>query len=192
MTRSKTLLIATAAFAVVAGSGLLLAQPEDGATADPNTPEVTLPMSKTAQLSEEEMRTGADSAMEDLRTTLERLIELREVARQSQDIIKLNCVNDKLLLLKQVVNIAEESKTDLSQALAENKKDDAQFHYGKVQLAREQADTQRNEAEGCIGEEMIFLGPTKVEVSGPNILDEVTGERDWFDFDGPNLATPFN
>lgn len=188
----RNALVLGAAAAVLIGGGLLLAQPgaEPGADAES---EVTVPMQKTAKLSPAEMAQSADEQLDKLRDTLSRLVELRQVARQSKDVIKLNCVNDKLLLYKQLVNIAESAKTDMTEAIAQGDDPGRYHYYGQMVLAREKGEALRNDAEACIGEEMIFLGPTRVDVTDrPDVaLDDLMG-REAFSFEEPKYATPFN
>lgn len=181
----KSLILATAS-AVLIGGGLIAAQPDRSETKE--IPEVTAP---AAKLSPKKMREAVSKTMDEVRGMLTRLVELRKVARQSQDIIKLNCVNDKMLLFKQLVNIAEEAQTSMTESIALND-DPARYHfYGQIILAKEKAETLRGEAEGCIGSEIDFLGPTQVRVRGPNVTTELDGRWEWFDLDDPKYATPF-
>ena len=192
MTGIRKLLVGISASTILVGSSLLLAQPGEDATADPETPEVTAPLSETANLSSEEMRAGAATNLTELRTMLGRLVELRQVARQSNDIIKLNCVNDQLLLYKQVVNLAEKAQTELVEAIAQDSQNSAEsrHYYGQVVLANEKGADIRREAEGCIGEEMVFLGPTEVTLDAPPVNGP--GEGPILDWDPPVYASPFN
>ena len=186
MSGFRKLLVSGSAAAILVGSGLLLAQPDETPA---DEPEVTLPMSKQANLTVAEMREGAKSSLDELRSMLGRLVELREVARQSGDIIKLTCVNDQLLLHKQVVNLAEGSQTELVEAIAQENVGEQQHQYGQVVLAKEKGSTILNDAEGCIGDEIVHLGPTEVKLDAPPIDDiEDDGIPDW---DPPAYATPF-
>ncbi len=184
----RKLLVGISAAAVLVGSGLLVAQPNEDA-ADQNK-EVTLPMTKEANLSGGEMRSGSESALDELRTMLGRLVELREVARQSGDIIKLTCVNDQLLLHKQVVNLAEGSQTELVEAIAQENVGEQKHQYGQVVLAKEKGSTILNDAEGCIGDEIVHLGPTEVSLDAPPIDD--IDDNQFPEWDPPSYASPFN
>lgn len=188
MARLQNLLIVTAA-GVLAGAGILVAQPAgDEAKKTDEPAEVTAP---TAKLTPAQMREATSQTMDEIRNMLTRLVELRKLARQSQDVIKLNCVNDKMLLFKQLVNIAEEAQTSMTESIALGD-EPARYHfYGQVVLAREKAETLRSDAEGCIGEELDFLGPTRTEVDKPDVAD-LDRLYDWFDLDDPKYATPFN
>ena len=85
----------------------------EGDGAKKETGEVTAPVKK---LSPAQMRESVGNTMTEIRSMLTRLVELRKLARQSQDVIKLNCVNDKMLLFKQLVNIAEDAQTSMTES----------------------------------------------------------------------------
>src|SRR5437870_2346391 len=89
------------ALAAGAGATALYAAPGDfgaGATPDARLAE----MIATARSTEEQVRN-------DYRVVL----HLQQIARKQKDVIKLNCVNDKLVQLKAVVNIAERSRGEI-------------------------------------------------------------------------------
>ena len=58
-------------------------------------------------------------------------------------------------------------------------------------LAHERATAERDEAEGCIGEELIFVGPTQIDVDGPTIPDDPTDDpEDPFSTSTSTSSTP--
>jgi hypothetical protein len=185
----NTLIASTAAAVLLGGQGIV-AQPDtsDGDKPKENLPEVTAP---AAKISPDKMRENAGQMMDELREMLGRFVELRKFARQSKDVIKLNCVNDKMLLFKQLVNVAEEAQTNLAESIAAGD-EPARYHfYGQIVLSKEKGGGFRSEAEGCIGAEINFLGPTQVKVEGPAVIDLIA-PREWFELDDPKFATPFN
>jgi hypothetical protein len=152
-------------------------------------------MEKRASLTPREMTEQSDKLIAEMKAMLKRTLELRESARKSSDVIKLNCVNNKLLQVKQLLNIAETNRTDLTQAISGGDEEERYHRFSQVTISHEKAGGLRDDAEACIGEELIFLGPTKVEVDAPTGLDDPTKE-DPFDLDGveierPAYATPF-
>src|SRR5688572_25891254 len=58
--------------------------------------EVDVPMRAKAKISSNEMRTQSENYLDKMKDTLRRVVELQELARKKKDVIKLNCVNDKL------------------------------------------------------------------------------------------------
>ncbi len=191
-------IVAIVAALLIFGTAYLQAQeapetPGDGADDE----QVTLPLEKQAELSAAEMTAEAQRLVGNMQQQLDRLVELQKVARKQKDVIKLNCVNDKLLQLKQLLNIAESARINMREAIAQG--DDtaegssARYHeYGKVVIASQQGDAVAGEAEACIGEELIFLGPTEVQADEPAIPDDPTDSVPDFELEPPGYASPIS
>lgn len=187
-----------AALIALASTGLR-AQPGgdgDDAGGAAGEADVTLPMSKEAQLSTAEMRSKSDEFVSDMQSMLSRVVELQQLARRQKDVIKLNCVNDKLLQVKQLLNIAEGARTDLVEAEAQDDLPGQQHQYGQIKIAHEKISGLRDEAEACIGEELVYLGDTEVTVDQPDVTDDPTDDDDIWDggdtLEPPGYASPFN
>lgn len=179
--------------AVVLGSfavgGTILAQ-----TAEDEAPEVTAPIEKQAVLTPAEMQTTSEAYLKDMQTVLVRIVELQQLARKQKDVIKLNCVNDKLLQVKQLLNIAEASRTNMVEAIAQSDDAGTAHQFSQISIAKEKTEGLHNEAEGCIGEELVFLGPTETTVDDPGLPDDPTAPDpfDWDDvIEPPAYASPF-
>tara|TARA_R110002096_G_scaffold16898_2_gene57699 strand:+ start:30404 stop:30973 length:570 start_codon:yes stop_codon:yes gene_type:complete len=178
-----------AALGSLALGGSLWAQP-----AGDDAPEVTAPVQKQANLTSAEMQATSEKYLKEMQDILVRVVELQNLARKQKDVIKLNCVNDKLLQVKQLLNIAEAGRTDLIEAIALQDGDSSAHQFSQISIAKEKTDGLHGEAEGCIGEELVFLGPTEVTVDDPGLPDDPTGDDD-FDWDDviepPGYASPF-
>src|SRR5262249_27128513 len=83
-------------------------------------PDVDIMFKQTANLTPQEMLDQSQEDMKQMQQGLSRTVQLQELARKQNDIIKLNCVNDKLVQIKAAINIAEKSMTDLHEAIARN------------------------------------------------------------------------
>lgn len=180
---------ATVFTALVAVGGFLHAQK---AEPDPNadlTADITLEMDKEAKLDPKEMVRETDKLIDEMQGMLERVIALQQMARKQKDVIRLNCVNDRLIQVKKLLNIAEASRTDMVEAIASENERERYHQYTKVRITYENVTTLRSEAEGCVGEELIFLGPTRVEVEKPPIVDDPTKE-DPFTLAGERVERP--
>ncbi|MCB9559543.1 MAG: hypothetical protein H6708_03965 [Kofleriaceae bacterium] len=151
-----------------------------GGTAD-ELPDVVVSSDTEVKLSPREMASESDKMIEDMQGMLRRVLELQSTARKSKDVIKLNCVNDKLLAIKKLVNIAESSRNDLTEAISGGDPANQRHQYIKVKQSSERATSERDGAEACIGEELIFVGPTEVTTDGPIMPDDPTDDGDdWF------------
>jgi len=164
------------------------------ASTNDGKPKATKSVSKEVLLSPSAMRSNAETQIANMQNVLVRVVELQQLARKQKDVIKLNCVNDKLLQVKQLLNIAESSRTDLVEAIAQRDNETSQHQFSEISIANEKTGALRNEAEGCIGEELIFLGPTQVEMDAPNVPFDPTADYvfKWYDvLEAPAFASPF-
>lgn len=180
------------------GAGAVYAQPDQ--PSGENLPDVTASGETQADLSPREMATETERLLKEMEAMHVRVLQLQTSARKAKDVIKLNCVNEKLLAVKQLLNIGEAAQTDLTESIAGGDRAGQVHNYGQVKLAHERVVAERDEAEGCIGEEIVFVGPTKVDVTGPDMPDDPTDDPDvdgsfWpvdpFDVERPNAASPW-
>lgn len=87
-------------------------------------------------------------------------------ARKKKDIIRINCVQEKLSRLNTVLGLARKSLKDLRASAPKDQTGDrSRILYEKMTIFREQAENIRREAEGCSGEELTYTGKTKVQVT---------------------------
>jgi hypothetical protein len=149
-------------------------------------------MEKQAQLGPQEMLDAGTKLVASMQGHLKRVVELQQIARKQKDVIKLNCVNDKLLQIKQLLNIAEAAMTNLHEAVAQQDEAGRYHEYGKIVITEQQVQVLASEAETCIGEELIFFGPTEVIVDEPELPDDPTDDfGDDFPLEPPGYASPF-
>lgn len=185
MIKARKMLVSALVLAVV---GTVQAQPSQP---EP-TVELGADIGVDAKLSAEEMRAKADLHVRSMQEAAAKLNRMRDAARESKDIIRLNCVNDKLLQVKQLLNIAESAHADLGQSLDDGNR---VHQFSMVTISAEKTSVLRDEAEACLGEELVFAGPTTISVDSPNIVDDPTRgdpfQLGGFDLERPTYATPF-
>jgi hypothetical protein len=166
--------------------GIVQADPGDGD--DPSGAVVG--GSVTVKLTPQEMTARAEQMLDTMEQAQRRVIELQLLARNAKDIIKLNCVNDKFLQVKQLLNIADDAKAGVYAA-----GDDRDHAFAQITLSSEKVTGLRGEAEGCVGDGEMFVGSTRVSVKKPDILDDPTTVDPFnltgFSIERPTLATPF-
>src|SRR2546427_3762330 len=120
-------------------------------------PDVDITFRQQANLTPQEMLDQGQRDMTVMQSALKRTVELQELARQQNDIIKLNCVNDKVVQVKAAINIGEQSMTDLHEAIARND-DGARIHgFTKVTVATQKVQVLVQEAENCVGQDLSFV-----------------------------------
>jgi hypothetical protein len=163
------------------------ATPPAGATASPGTTQVRV------QIGPGEMVQAADGYLKEMRKGMTRVVQAQEVARKQKDIIKINCVNDKLLQVKQLLNIGESAKTNLEESIARGDEDARYDWFSTLTIASEQVAQLVTEAENCIGEDLSYLGPSDITVEGGDEPDDPTLPPDPTlpEVDLPPVASPF-
>ncbi len=191
--RARTL-VATIVATAFAGGGMLYAQPGAAPAPDPGTgsgsgsatptpapapdADVSLPTEKDVKLSTQEMDENAGKLITEMEAIHRHTLELKASAQQAKDVIKLNCVNENLLAVKQLLNIADEAKTEFTEAKIQGDRGEQVHQYGQITIASEKAKEAGNEAQACIGEELHFVGKNDVTVDGPAIPHDPTADGD--------------
>jgi len=133
-------------------------------------PDVDITFKQQANLTPQEMLDQGQTDLKNMQEGLKRVVQLQELARKQNDIIKLNCVNDKVVQVKAAINIGEQSMTDLHEAIARND-DGARLHaFTKLTVATQKVQVLVQEAENCVGQDLSFVGETQVTTEvDPNI-----------------------
>ncbi|MFH0902082.1 MAG: hypothetical protein V2A73_15740 [Pseudomonadota bacterium] len=186
--------LAAAGFSIL--GGLVFAQDAPSAPVDEQNPAEPAPATaETAAMTPQQMLAQASEYTTKMQEFMKRVIQLQEVARRNKDVIKLNCVNDKLLQVKQLLNIAESANINLQEAIARNDEDTRHHEFGRITIAYQQATVIGTEAENCIGEDLTFLGPTTVTVEQPASSADDMGapehDMDYPPVEAPPVASPY-
>ena len=187
--------LAIAAAMMLSGT-LLHAQPAPTpapAPADEDEAGATIASEQQAKLTPPEMQQKSREYEEQNRGHLRHVEQLRMTARKQKDVIKLNCVNDKYLQIKALLNIVDAANVNLEVAIM-GKDEDARYHeFTKITISSEKVRALRDEADGCVGEELTYLGDTVVQVNQPEIPDDPTRDSPFEDdIEPPAYASPFD
>jgi hypothetical protein len=95
---------------------------------------------------------------------------LQEQSKRQKDIIRLNCVTDKLVQVKVNINIAEQSMASLQENIARVDEGGRTHEFTRLTIINQKVQVLGAEAENCIGEDLSFVGATRVDVDvDPNI-----------------------
>jgi hypothetical protein len=87
-----------------------------------------------------------------------------EQAKRQKDIIRLNCVLDKLAQLKASVSVADSALQSLREATARKDEGATVHEYTRLTIIHQKAQVLASEAQGCVGEDLGYVGATKVDV----------------------------
>ena len=99
----------------------------------------------------DKVRVSAEALVK-MRTALKDVLSKLEEARNSKDVVKLNCVNEKLTQMKGLLRISEQSDIQLQESVAKKETATSEHEYTKVTIARGKVEQLRAEAEECIGQ----------------------------------------
>lgn len=117
-------------------------------------------------VSDREKPAVAAKSIERQKEILKRMLALLEEARNAKDVVKLNCVNEKLTQVKGLVRISEQSEIAMQEAIAQKDSEVANHEFTKISLAGQRSEQLRADTESCVGELAIYSGDTVVTVEG--------------------------
>ena len=126
--------------------------------------DVGIDFRKSITLTPQETQAQAKDYYKKMLDTQRRVLQLQAKARKNKDMVKLNCVNDKLTQLKGHMAVTDQSLSSLTLAVA--KADDVarQHEFTRITILYQKVLTLGTEAEQCIGEDVSYVGPTQVDV----------------------------
>jgi len=132
--------------------------------------QVDVSVKQRPTLSPQEMLTQGQDYFRAMNDTMKRLQILEETARGQKDIIKLNCVKDKVVQGKVNLNLAEQSMTALQESISRADEGARAHEFTRLTIINQKVLVLGAEAENCIGEDLSFVGATRVDVEvDPNI-----------------------
>ena len=159
MVRTTKLLLATtfvasAAFAQGGGPG------PDRSGQD----QADIAVKQRSNLPPQEMVKQAQDYFKNMNDILKRITGLQEQAKRQKDIIRLNCVTDKLVQSKVNLTIAEQSMAALQENVARADEGGRTHEFTRLTIVNQKVLILGAEAENCIGEDLSFVGATRVDV----------------------------
>ncbi|HYO53811.1 hypothetical protein [Archangium sp.] len=136
--------------AVVLASGLALAQsaPRPPPAASPSL----LQAEKASAVPDAMKLERSTKALGTMREVLRDVLSKLEEARRAKDVVKLNCVNEKLTQVKGLLRISEQADVALQEAVAKRETTSSEHEYTKVMIAQQKVSQLSTEAEKCIGQ----------------------------------------
>ena len=162
----KLLLKATLAAAALAAGPVALAVP-----GEPPAPEkADISVKQKPTLTAQEMQQAAKDYVKGMNDIVKRIGLLQDQSKRQKDIIRLNCVTDKVVQVRVNISIAEQSMASLQEANIRNDEGERTHEFTRLTIVNQKVQVLGAEAENCIGEDLSFVGATRVEVEiDPNI-----------------------
>jgi len=142
----------------------------------------------SAQLSVLDIQNRVHQLHEQTRADARHIQHLQQIARKEKDVIKLNCVNDKLVQVKPQMNIA-----DLAESELESANDTTRMSlFETFSQASETVRKLREEADQCIGEPVSGISESSNSFTGPTPPDDPTKGFTGTQIEPPGYASPFD
>ena len=189
MVNAKVLLTTTFIASTVFAQGPApapIAPPSAGAPAD-------VSVKQRPTLTPEEMVNQSRDYAKTMNEVLKRIQVLQDQAKRDKDIIRLNCVTDKVVQVRVNISIAEQSIASLQEAVTRNDEGERVHEFTRLTIVNQKVQVLGAEAENCIGEDLSFVGATKVDVEiDPNIpqYDPTQPPAPGIDIERPGEASP--
>jgi hypothetical protein len=179
---------------VVIGAGITYAQAPDPAAPPPDG-GVTVSGSLSVKLSVNEMSARAASFETQTQDDLRHLIHLQAIARREKDVIKLNCINDKLVQMKAQLNIFGSFYGQLTASLGRTDSDERHTVFVNVSESADAIKRLRAEADVCAGEVDLKIESSAL-VDRPELPDDPTTWDPNYDpipdnVEPPGYASPY-
>lgn len=142
------------------------------------------------ELSSSEMAVRADELAAQSSAAYRQVLALKEKAKQERDVIKLNCVNSKLVQLKAHQNIEDSERSELEANLATPVRFDT---YARLQSTATSIQALVQESKTCVGASELQETNSGVLVTAPELLDHAGPISPLFDheIEPPAYASPF-
>jgi hypothetical protein len=129
-----------------------------------------------------------------MQETQRRIQQLESKAKKDKDMVKLNCVADKLTQVKGHMTVADQSMSSLAATIARSDDAARQHEFTRITILYQKIVTLGTEAEQCIGEDVSYVGATSVDVEiDPSIppTDPTEPPLPVPDVNRPPEASPF-
>jgi hypothetical protein len=187
----STTFIASTVFAQApAPSSAPVAAP--AAVAAPGAP-VDISVKQRPTLTPDEMVSQSREYLKTISDVLRRIQTLQDQSKRDKDIIRLNCVTDKLVQTRVNASIAEQSMAGLQEAMTRADEGQRTHEFTRLTIVNQKVLVLGAEAENCIGEDLSFVGSTRIDVDiDPNIpqFDPTQAPAPGIDIERPGEASP--
>jgi hypothetical protein len=184
--RPRRARIAALSLALIGASAAAFAAVDDS--------DINIDFRKSITLSPQETQAQAKDYYKKMTETQRRVTQLEAKAKKDKDMVKLNCVNDKLTQLKGHMTVTDQSMSSLTLDIAKGDDTARQHEFTRISILYQKVVVLGTEAEQCIGEDVSYVGATRVDVEiDPSIppTDPTQPDLPVPDVTRPPEASPF-
>ena len=162
MSKSKTLTLLALSLLVLVG-GWAYAQ-EGKKSPSTLAAEIESLEKEVAGLSGEEKLSKSVEKVDGMKESLDNTASLLEKVRKDEkDLLKLNCINEKMAAIKGFLKVSEQSYGNLKDATVSDDEEAENHHYTLISIAGQKVGNLEEEAQVCAGEVLRYSGDPVVE-----------------------------
>ncbi|MGD0530643.1 MAG: hypothetical protein ABSE49_36255, partial [Polyangiaceae bacterium] len=153
----------TAFVLAVAGSATAQTNGSGTGTAPLPPPDGQVVFVNNANLSPQQMIAAANAALSQMQGASGTVGRQLQQARQSRDVVKTLCLNDKLSQIDVTTRSAQDRFSQLQAAITRGDIEGAHHHFSILTAHQQHSQQISSEANQCVGEELAFVGQTTVD-----------------------------
>ena len=133
----------------------------------------TTPPPPAPVLSPADMTKKAAELKTKIESDYQHVLFIKEQAKKQKDVIKLSCVNDKLVQVKAQMNIADQANDQLTASLSAGS-DDRNAQFAILSTTANAIHVLREGAAACIGEPELYKQEAGGSFVAPEVPDDPT------------------
>jgi hypothetical protein len=152
---------------------------------------IDLRVQQRSNLTPKEMTDGATEYRSRISEVRSRINQLLTEARRVKDIIRINCLLDKMVQVRASADNADRSFGIMQEAIARTDQGAALHEFTRITIVNQNVQVLSSEAEACVGEELSYVGATRVDVEAPEAPDPNPGTPTPEDPGRPPSASPY-
>ncbi len=137
------------------------------------------------RLSASETLQHAKDYVSKMQETVRDIAQLQEQAKKQKDVIKLNCVNDKMVQVKGHMAVADTAMGNFNEAMGKGDDDGRRHEYQRVGILYQKVLVLGTEARNCVGDDLSYVGGLQRSEE----IDPSIPQKDYTGFALPALDT---
>jgi hypothetical protein len=175
------------------------AQPGAGAPTPPPVgtgapTEADIGVRQRAPLNPQDMLNQSREYRQRVADVIKRVEGQVEQAQKQKDVIRINCLQDKLVQARANLNVMDQAIVGLQDSLQRRDEGQSIHEYTRITIVQQKVQVLATEADQCVGEDLSFVGATRVDVDvdpGVRPDDPTNPDLEPPPVDRPPAASPY-
>jgi len=163
---TRVLIVALSCCCILTAGAVRLpsALAQDQASEGRDASQEKTPYQLAAETPTAEKQARVEEILPRQRGAVTRVSTLLRDARRDRDILRANCLEQKVKLLTALLKISESAATQMSEAISKDDEQRTSQAYAKILVSSGRSKTILAEAEACVGATAVYSGTTDIEV----------------------------